>query len=138
MPYDERGGRGVEWKFDVAECIEWRCAHEVEQASGKVAPKDYEDAKTRRMAAMAQLAEIEVETTRGNLVSIDEVVKIAGEEYAHVRSRLLSMPTKLAPLLANISTANEARGILEQEIYSCLDELSAPDAVASKAMEESD
>lgn len=76
-PVLDRPGQGRAAKFDSAAVINWAIAREVERALERAeagaAAEDLEEWRTRKMAAQAQLAEIEVARARGELVLADEI-----------------------------------------------------------------
>lgn len=90
-------------------------------AGGKTS--DFDDAKARKMAAEAELAEIELAKARGEMVSVTEAAKLVAEEYAAVRSKLLSLPSKLGPMLAIEDTETACRALLSRGINEALNEL---------------
>jgi hypothetical protein len=87
-------------------------------------PADVEEAKARKLAAEAELAEITLAKARRELVAIDAVAQAVGDEYAAVRAKLLSLPTKLAPLVAIEEREAACRDLIERGITEALNELS--------------
>lgn len=85
-------------------------------------PTDLDDAKARKLAAEAELAELELAKARGEVVAIGDAAKLIAEEYTAVRSKLLALPTKLAPLL-NTDNTEATRALLARGIHEALDEL---------------
>lgn len=85
-------GKGRPASFDLQKVIAWRMEHEIEKAltRGNPSDDDREAWQTRKIAAQARLAEIEVETRKGRLVDADEITAafdvliIGGRE--HVRN----------------------------------------------------
>lgn len=65
------------------------------------APK-YWDAKTRREGALAELAEIELAKTCGNLVDRQRVEAVAFAAGRLLRDTVLGLPTQLAPIFAGM------------------------------------
>lgn len=87
-------------------------------------PADVDEAKARKLAAEAELAEIELAKARGELVPIDAVAKAVTDEYAATRAKLLALPSKLAPLVAIEDREAACRDAIERGITEALDELS--------------
>ena len=85
-------GKGRPASFNLQKVIAWRIEHEVEKAltRGNPSDADREAWQTRKIAAQARLAEIEVETRKGGLVDANEITDafvalvIGGRE--HVRN----------------------------------------------------
>lgn len=101
---------------------------EAKVASGAPAPTDFDEAKARKMSADAILAEIEVAKARGEVVSLSVVEKVAADEYAALRAKLLSLPDKMAPLCETTPGVDGKRELLRRCVVEALEELSADDA----------
>ena len=104
----------------------------------------YDVERTRKMAADARIAEIELRKVEGELVVAEEVVDAWTGVVGAVKARLLSIPTKAAPIVANENQAGECQIILEDLINEALEELSNydpttnPTSTSAGASEESD
>lgn len=83
----------------------------------------YDEWRTRKIAAEAQVAELELSRIQGTLCLSEDVVK-AWETVLHAcKAKFLSMPTKAAPLLANEVDVSAIQLILEEQIKEALSEL---------------
>jgi hypothetical protein len=82
-----------------------------------------DEARIRKITADAALAELQLERERGEVVRIEDVAKAIGDEYAAVRAKLLSIPTKLAPRIALEDGEAACRDLLAREITEALNEL---------------
>jgi len=89
----------------------------------------YDEARTRKTTAEAELAELQLRTAKGNLVHIDEVVKTWENILGEVKGKLQAMPSKLAPLMASEVDANVCKHVLEDTINEALMELSEYDPI---------
>jgi hypothetical protein len=76
--------------------------------------------RTRKLAAEAQLAEME----RAKYVGVVDVAGAWGEVLSAVRGRLLSMPTTLATIVANENEVARCQEIIERHVHEALTELS--------------
>jgi phage terminase Nu1 subunit (DNA packaging protein) len=123
MPYLKRADRdeGIPWVFDIAEVVRWR---EERAAQGNGTPTDYLEAQTRKMAAEAELAEIKLAKERGDAVSIRDTEKAWSNIMVNFRAKMLTLPQRLAPILVGQSNERAIAGMLKEEIYQALDELS--------------
>lgn len=83
-----------------------------------------EDARRRKMAAEARLAEMNVEKTAGRLLDRTDVDAAVTGAFARVRARLLAVPHKCAPLVVGLG-APEASEVIRQAVYEALNELSS-------------
>lgn len=82
-------------------------------------------AKTREALAKAELAEIEVRKRRGDLVPLDQVRAELLPPLRKLRDRLLSVPSRLAPVLLAADSAEELAARLKAELRDALAEASA-------------
>lgn len=83
----------------------------------------YEQARTKKMNAEAAISEIELDRIRGKVVMADDVVAAWENTLGAVKARLLSVPTKAAPMVAPESDAGACQGIISDMINEALEEL---------------
>ena len=104
----------------------------------------YDQERTRKMAADARIAEIELAKVEGELVPAEDVVTAWTDVVGAVKAKLLSIPTKAAPILANEESAGGCQIILEDLINEALEELANyepetdPTSTSSGSLEEGD
>lgn len=84
---------------------------------------DYEAARTQKMRAEARISEIELEKIERSVVLAEDVVSAWENTLGAMKARLLSIPTKAAPILASESNAGNCQGILDDMIREALEEL---------------
>lgn len=83
----------------------------------------YDEARTRKVSAEAEIAELELARIRGTLCLTEDVVK-AWETVLHAcKAKFLSMPTKAAPMVANETDVSAIKDIIEEHIREALGEL---------------
>ena len=82
-------------------------------------------ARQRKTAAEAELAEIELAKARADVVSIDDVALQWDALLGACRTRLLGVPTKVAPMVAVETDQSLVKDTLEDAIYNALGELAA-------------
>lgn len=91
---------------------------------GVIIGSSYDEARTRKINAEAEIAELELAKIRGTLCLTEDVVK-AWETVLHAcKAKFLSMPTKVAPIVANESDVAIIKDHLENAIREALLELS--------------
>ena len=120
-------GKGRPASFDLQKVIAWRIEHEIEKAltRGNPGDEDREAWQTRKVAAQARLAEIEVETRKGALVGTDEITAafdvliIGGRE--HVRN---IAPGRIARRVVGETSEGIVLSVAKEEIESALTEWS--------------
>jgi len=83
----------------------------------------YMDARTRREKALAELAELELARTRGDLVDAARVRTGAMRMYRMLRDALLGLPAQMAPELAAIDNPRLIDAQLTQRFRSLLEDL---------------
>lgn len=57
------------------------------------------------------------------MVRVSEVARIVGADYAKVRSKLMEIPSSVAPLAVLMKTPEEIRALIEKEVAHALEEL---------------
>lgn len=111
-------------KFDVRvnvqRFLQYKASiHEVEDQE-----IDYNREKALHEHAKRRIAELDLAEREDQLIEVDEVCRELTKMISVTKTRFLSLPSKLAPMLQfenNIAAINE---ILRKEIYACLQELS--------------
>ena len=100
----------------------------------------YDEARTRKVNAEAEIAELELATVHGTLVVAEDVVKAWEEVLGALKGKLLSIPTKAAPIVSAETEAGVCQDILEDLMNEALEELSNYDpsvnATETKGTEE--
>lgn len=109
---------------------------EVLQGQGK--PNSFDEAKTRKMAAEAELAEAELARVRATQVPIADTVAVVGEICAAVRAKCLAVPSKVTPMVIADGTPTGVQALLDRAMREVLNELVADAAVIAAGGELSD
>lgn len=65
----------------------------------------YDEARTRKINAEAEISELELDKIKGSLVLAEDVTKAWMDVLGAVKGKLLSIPTKAAPIVAAESDA---------------------------------
>jgi hypothetical protein len=84
----------------------------------------YDEARTRKVNAEAQIAELELAKVKGELVLAEDVVKAWEDVLGAIKGKLLSIPSKAAPIVASEPDAGKCQIICEDLINEALEELS--------------
>lgn len=137
-PVIERGGLSKQWKISPAAVVAWREDKIAQEAVGDTSALDYDEARRREMAAKAAMLELDLAARRGQLVEVEHIADLVGEEYSNVRARILGLPTRLAPQVLGLETLPEIRELIEQGIAEVLEELTADGIYSSQSATESD
>jgi terminase small subunit / prophage DNA-packing protein len=109
---------GTERLFDTVKVAAWReerAARKALAATESTRPADFEEARTRKMAAEAQLAEIEVAEKQGQVVPIAVLESEVAAIGSRLRAVLINTPSNYTVHLerAGISAA-AAQDVLER------------------------
>lgn len=128
-PFVERADRdrGREWALSLPAVIEWREKLAVERAIGDTSKLDIDEARRRKTAAEAALAELELTKQRGEVVALSVVATVIGDQLSACKARLLSIPTKVSPLVATATNVQECRDLLDGAVREALDEITGLD-----------
>lgn len=90
---------------------------------GVIIGSSYDEARTRKMNADAEIAEMELAKIRLELCSTQDVIKAWTDVLNACRAKFLALPTKIAPLVSTEDDAAIVKDILEQQIHEALTEL---------------
>lgn len=81
---------------------------------------DFQESRARREAADAALAELKVRKERGLLIEKAPVIAQFAKQIAAAREALLTIPARLAPILAAETDARRAQALLDAEIRTAI------------------
>jgi len=84
----------------------------------------YDEARTRKVDAEAEIAELELAKVHGTLVLAVDVVQAWEDVLGALKGKLLSIPTKAAPVVSAEPDAAMCQTILEDLLNEALEELS--------------
>lgn len=129
-----RGGRGKPHAFNLAHVVEWLRDTARRSTAEASAAISLDEARQRKTAAEAELAELELGHARGELVQIDTAAELFEATLSTVRLRLLAVPAKVAARVAPVRTPAKVRRILEDEFAEVLEELVGGDELASRVV----
>ena len=90
------------------EFFRWREGELKRDAKESASPGDFDTAKTRKMAAEAELAEIEVAKARADVVLVADYESALARVLDRLAARLRSLPIRLSHLGAAVEEATEA------------------------------
>lgn len=115
---------GVAIQIETAQYIAWLIEQELSRRAATIPNgKTDVDFKNRRMAAQAKLMELNLEEREGKLVDMDRVTNLVHHAITVSKTRLLSIPTKLAPQITGQMNAAVVKEMLDESIIEALNEL---------------
>ena len=85
------------------------------------------DERTRLTKIQADRKEIDLLKERGELIPVDEAMKVWGAIIMTMKTRIQTMPRKLAPIIFGCTKETEIQEILERNSDEICSELSDPD-----------
>jgi len=121
MPHERDGNK---LKFPWPDVRIWRDEHIREMAKAEMRPADKDDARKRREAAEADLAELKLSRERGEVLPVQDFEKLLENAFTRVRARLLAIPPKLGAYGVGHKNARDAQAALEPFVYEAMAELS--------------
>lgn len=90
------------------------------------------EATRRKEVYLARCQKIKYEKEIGKLVDVDAAAQVVANEYAKVRSKILSIPTRTATRLSVMKNPAEIKKYLDEEISDVLNELTFDDEMDRK------
>lgn len=113
--------KGKKYDFDLKAVEDWIAKYKL---PASINDTSYADARRRLEAAKAGIKELELSIKKGELLHVDTVMKLQGGVLQNIRSRILSLPVKLATLSFGSATIAENESIIRKGIHEVLDEIS--------------
>lgn len=117
FPKTERG------QYIPPDVIGWYVAYKEAAAKREAQPADLDEARLRKMAAEAALAEYELAEMEGKMVAVEDIDRILAPPLTALRAKLLNLPGKLAPQLLACRSLAEIRTLLDTSIAEAMAEL---------------
>lgn len=96
--------------------------------SGEI-EEDYRKGRGRLITVQADIATLELEEKRRQLAPVSEMARVVANDYTNVRAKLLSVPKKVAGMVAIEATEKACEALMMRGIVEALNELVA-DAAA--------
>jgi phage terminase Nu1 subunit (DNA packaging protein) len=133
-------GRG---QYELGPCMAWYIRY-LQAKLDKIGPNTNSDTpdlvaeKTRLAKEQGDKIALENAIKRGQLIYADDAAEIWSDHISHAKSKILVIPSKLAPQLVNIDNANVIAGKLRDELDAALAELASANDEHLRLAEESD
>ncbi|MFS8051594.1 terminase small subunit [Rhizobium sp. BR 317] len=84
---------------------------------------DGEQERARKDKEAADRLELQNAVTRGELAPLSEMVSAVTSAFARVRAKILTIPSKVAPLVVGETSTVVVRDVVKNEIHNALEEL---------------
>lgn len=95
-------------KYPWPEIHRWLLEQVERRGKESARPATEDEARKRKLAAEAELAELELAKQRGQLMTVEQYEEVVGAAFARVAAQLKSAPTKFAPHVVHLKTLPEA------------------------------
>jgi phage terminase Nu1 subunit (DNA packaging protein) len=131
--------KGVgQWEFAAGAVFQWRLDRERQSALGDLAQVDEAEARRRKLAAEAGLAELDLQLKNGGAVAVADQERVWVQMVGAARARLLSIPTKLGPTIAIENDPILCQSLIQGAMVEALMELSGfdPEALEEESFTE--
>lgn len=151
LPFSDTGrGRVLNWHESLKWYVNYRIAesgnggNETVRNGDDPAPavplENYEAALARKTRAEADLKELELSTRRGQVAAIGDVELALSRSNKETQTRILALPSRLAPQLIGRDEQTEVFGIIQRECNQILSSLANVDCfgVSAEARSEDD
>ena len=89
--------------------------------------EEFEEARTRKTSYEADLKQMELKKAAGELIEINEIKDAWTDVLANLRSKLLAIPVKLAPIVQNETNVRSIEKVIETHLHEAMNELSEYD-----------
>lgn len=118
--------RPVKGHYDPVLCVHAYIDYLKKQISGS-GEISLTDERTRLTKYQADLAEIELQKARGEMIPSKRAMAVWGVVAQNIRHKLLAIPARYAPKLGSIKSIARIKELLEETIYEVLNECTNPD-----------
>ncbi len=125
MPVVQRGSRGIEWSFDLADVISWYARRQVDAAGGAV--DDLAEIEKRTARAKMERAELEVAQARGLVAPIDEFQRVQSAMMAVIRQNIMNVPQRAVLQLLGETNETTFKQKLRAELTLALEQSAQAD-----------
>jgi phage terminase Nu1 subunit (DNA packaging protein) len=125
MPYVQKsdGTAKVPWLFNVRACLDWHVAEEAKKKPKPVAmPDDMDELKKRKLAAEAEMVELELAQARGEVASISDFERAQSKLNATIRQNMMNVPSRAVLQLLGETDETEFKNKLRAEIMLALEQ----------------
>jgi hypothetical protein len=110
-------------RYPFPACFVWYLNYKIERAVAEITPADIDEARARKIAAEARLAEVELAVAEGRYLDKDVILAEWNEAVTTLRSQLLTLPQRWAHDLVGVGTIAEAVAVLERAVRESLETL---------------
>ncbi|QPB08614.1 terminase small subunit [Burkholderia phage Mica] len=123
MPVMQRGARGIEWSFDLADVISWYARRQAEAAGGAV--DDIKEIEKRTARAKMEQAELALAEAKGLVAPIKEFERAQAAMMAAIRQNVMNVPQRAVLQLLGETDEATFKRKLRAELVLALEQAAA-------------
>lgn len=120
MPVKVHGSKGVEWVFELDECIKWRVSRAAESASAG-ATSDISEIERRTAAAKMAKAELELAKAKGEVAPIRDFERAQAKAFAEIQQNIMNVPQRVVTQLLGETDEIRFKQVLRSELVLALE-----------------
>lgn len=117
-------------KYNLTRCVQEYIRYKVEAETGDTKSVDYDKERAKHEKTKGEIAKLRLRKLRGELHEAADVEAAVGGMLVDFRSRVLALPSKLAPRLLGMIDPNEVMEVLKTELRGTLEALAEYDPAA--------
>jgi phage terminase Nu1 subunit (DNA packaging protein) len=136
MPVVQRGARGIEWVFDLADVISWRIQRQLDAAGGAV--DDIKEIEKRTARAKMEQAELALAEAKGLVAPVAEFERAQAALMAAIRQNVLNVPQRAVLQLLGETDEGSFKRKLRAELVLALEQSAAADLTPPDDEEQDD
>ena len=125
MPVVQRGARGIEWSFDLADVISWYARRQAEAAGG--ATDDLKEIEKRTARAKMEQAELALAEAKGLVAPVAEFERAQAALMAAIRQNVMNVPQRAVLQLLGETDEGTFKRKLRAELVIALEQAAAAD-----------
>ena len=125
-PFNQRGGRGVEWQFDLPVVVRWWGNRRASEAAA-AETQDIAEIELRTRRAIMQKAEVDAAKARGEIALISEFEKVQSKAMAAIRVRIMQVPQRVVVRLLGETRESVFKDVITEELRTALESASESD-----------
>lgn len=108
-------------RYNLVDCVRWYSEHLKDKRHEP--DTEAKRQRARLLKARADKAILEVKEKEAGLIDMDEVKIVWANHIVNAKTKLLSMPSKLAPILAEMDDPAEIQEEVKRLVYEILNDL---------------
>ncbi|UOV84349.1 terminase small subunit [Klebsiella pneumoniae] len=125
MPVVQRGARGVEWSFDLADVIRWWGDRKAAAAAGEV--DDLSEIEKRTAKAKMEQVELALAEAKALVAPISEFERAQASMMAAIRQNVMNVPQRAVLQLLGETNETTFKQKLRAELVIALEQAAAAD-----------